>query len=82
MTEKAVKQGDAYLVIIALDASDNTKKKFENMCNFYETPIFLFGKKEELGHAIGTEMRTSLAICDEGFSNSITKLLNITEVGK
>ena len=33
-TEKEVKTGMAELVIVAEDASDNTKKKFKNMCNF------------------------------------------------
>ena len=31
-TEKAVKEGKAALVIVSSDASDNTKKKFTNMC--------------------------------------------------
>ena len=31
MTEKEVKEGRAHLVIVADDASDNTKKKFQNM---------------------------------------------------
>ena len=31
LTEKAVKEGDAYLVIVAADASDNTRKRFQNM---------------------------------------------------
>ena len=30
MTEKEVKEGRAHLVIVADDASDNTKKKFTN----------------------------------------------------
>ena len=30
-TEKEVKTGYAYLVIVATDASDNTKKKFKNI---------------------------------------------------
>ena len=30
-TEKEVKSGRAYLVLVADDASDNTKKKFRNM---------------------------------------------------
>ena len=34
MTEKEVKEGRAHLVIVADDASDNTKKKFQNMCDF------------------------------------------------
>ncbi len=32
MAENAVKSGEAALVIVAEDASDNTKKKFSNMC--------------------------------------------------
>ena len=31
MTEKAVKTGEAALVILAEDASENTQKKFRNM---------------------------------------------------
>ena len=38
-TEKAVKTGTASLVIVSAEASDNTKKKFQNMCTFYEVPI-------------------------------------------
>lgn len=39
-TEKAVKAGKAGLVIVAKDASDNTKKLFRNMCAFYEVPYY------------------------------------------
>lgn len=51
-TEKEVKTGMAELVIVAEDASDNTKKKFKNMCNFYEVPIYFYGDKDTLGHAM------------------------------
>ena len=34
-TEKSVKTGKGLLVIVAEDASENTKKKFRNMCSFY-----------------------------------------------
>mgnify|MGYP000373445540 CR=1 FL=1 len=40
-TEKAVKEGKAHLVIVAGDASDNTKKHFRDMCSFYEVPFML-----------------------------------------
>ena len=39
-TEKAVKEGRAYLVIVAQDASDNTKKMFRNMTDFYQVPMY------------------------------------------
>ena len=73
--EKSIKEKKAYLVLVAMDASDNTKKMFRNMCTFYEVPYYEFGKKEELGHALGKEMRASLAIQDEGFSKAVVKLL-------
>lgn len=72
-TEKSVKSGHAYLVIVSEDASNNTKKMFSNMCKFYEVPRYFFGTKEELGSAIGKGMRSSLAITDENFAKSIKK---------
>ncbi|MDO4313422.1 MAG: ribosomal L7Ae/L30e/S12e/Gadd45 family protein [Eubacteriales bacterium] len=75
-TEKEVKAGRARLVIVAEDASDNTKKKFQNMCDFYEVPIRYYDDKNALGHSMGKEFRASLAILDEGFSKSILKQLD------
>ena len=73
--EKSVKSGHSYFVIVAEDASDNTKKMFRDMCLFYEVPIYEFGSKEELAHAIGKEMRASLAVTDEGIAKSIIQKL-------
>lgn len=73
-TTDAVKSGKAWLVIVASDASDNTKKEFTNMCSFYEVPYWEYGTKDDLGRAIGKEERSSIAVCDEGFANSICKL--------
>ena len=72
-TEKAVKSGRAFLVIVSEDASDNTKKMFRNMCTYYKVPYFEFGGREELGAAMGKQMRVSLAVLDEGFSNALRK---------
>ena len=74
-TEKAVKTGKAALVIVAGDASENTKKMFTNMCAFYEVPVYFYSDKETLGHAIGKQFRASLAVVDEGFRNTIEKHL-------
>lgn len=74
-TEKEVKSGTAELVIVASDASDNTKKKFRNMCEFYEVPMYVYGEKDTLGHAMGKEFRASLAVTDAGFAKGICKHL-------
>ncbi len=78
-TEKEVKSYKAHLVIVAEDASDNTKKKFRNMCEFYEVPMVVFGDKDTLGHAMGKEFRASLAVTDEGFAKGIRKHLETEE---
>lgn len=74
-TEKAVKSQTAVLVLIAKDASDNTKKKFSDMCSFYEVPIYLYSCKEDLGKAMGKEIRASLALLDDGFAKALIKQL-------
>lgn len=79
-TESAVKDGSAALVIVAEDASDNTKKLFSNKCTFYEVPYYIYGTKEELGHAMGKDLRSSLAIVDGGIARAVTEQLE--ESGK
>ncbi len=71
--EKAIKDGQAYLVIIADDASANTKKKFTNMCNFRSIPFVMKFTKESLGKAIGKDIRATVCITDENFAASIQK---------
>lgn len=75
-TEKEVKSGRARLVIVAGDASDNTKKRFQNMCEFYRVPIRFYDNKDGLGHAMGKEFRASMALLDEGFAGSVLKQLD------
>lgn len=75
-TEKAVKGGKAHLVVVSEEASDNTKKMFTNMCTYYKVPICCFGQKGELGHAMGKEMRASLAVTDAGLAQAIVKQMN------
>ena len=77
LTEKAVKEHKAALVIVAEDASDNTKKRFRDMCNYYRVPIYFCGTKNELGHAMGKELRASLAVLDKGLADAIEKQLKM-----
>ena len=80
-TERAVKTGQAFLVLVAQDASDNTKKMFTNMCTYYGVPCVIYGTKGELGHAMGKEMRASLAVTGEGFAKMIEKQLCSEGIG-
>lgn len=76
-TEKAIKEGRANVVIVAKDASDNTKKKFSDMCAYRNIPIYFYQDKDILGHSIGNEMRASIAVLDEGLSKAIIKKFDI-----
>lgn len=79
MTEREIKSGRVALVVVAGDSSDNTKKKFRDMCEFYKVPIYFYGDKDTLGHAMGKEFRASLAILDEGFAKGIRKHLETSD---
>ena len=72
-TLQSVKNGSAMLVIIAQDASANTKKLFTDKCSFYEVPVYEYGTKEALGRAIGKDIRSSLGVCDAGLADGEDK---------
>lgn len=76
IAESTVRQKNAFLLILATDASANTKKKFHNAAAHHEVPIIEVGLKTELGRAIGVEFRAILAITEPGFAK---KLLEIFE---
>lgn len=71
--EKAVKNKKAHLVIVAEDASENTKKRFQNMCEYRNVPMYYYSNKTELGRAIGKQFRVSVACLDEGFAKTLIK---------
>lgn len=73
--EKAIRQETACLVILAADASDNTKKKFINMASWHHVPLLEFLNREELGRRIGRAERAVLAVTDPNFAEAIRKQL-------
>ena len=56
-------------VILARDASDNTKKKFHDKCSYYGIRVFEYGTKETIGHAV-------VSLTDRNFAESIVRLLS------
>jgi ribosomal protein L7Ae-like RNA K-turn-binding protein len=78
---KAIRSGEAKLVILAEDASANTRKKFQDKCQFYGVPLMEMGTKAELGSSIGKEMRVILGVLDKGFAQMLQKCqVNPSEV--
>ena len=43
------------------------------MCEFYQVPLYTMSNKELLGHAIGKQIRASLAVTDDGLAKAIKK---------
>lgn len=76
-TVESVRTGSAMLVIIAEDASENTKKLFRNKGSYYEVPVYEYGSKEELGRAIGKDFRSSVGVLDAGLADAIIKQLEM-----
>lgn len=70
------------LLIIAKDASENTKKRYTDKCNYRDIPIIELSCKDELGKAIGKEYAAAIAICDEGFAKSFLKKYGRCEYAK
>ncbi len=84
MSERAIKDKRACLIIVSENASDNTKKKFRDKCSYYKTPFCIYGRKDELGSALGKDERAVIAILDLKLSVKISDLLekHETEVVK
>ena len=71
--EQVLKARKAWLTIVAQDASENTKKKFRDKCEYNRCPILVLSSKRELAHAIGKEERSCIAVLDQGLANAISR---------
>ncbi len=74
--ERLLKKGKVKLIIVAKDASLNTKKKYENACFHRNVEIRMFGTKELLGKFIGKRISSVGVILDIGFSNNLIKMID------
>ncbi len=70
-----MKKGRVNLVIVADDASDNTKKLFSDKCSYRNIEVINFSTKLGLGSAIGKGYRAVVGIKDEGFSKRLKELM-------
>lgn len=71
-----LKSGLSTLVILAEDASDNTKKRFTDKASYRGVPVRFYGTKEMLGRTIGKEERSSLSVRDAGFAKAIIEKID------
>lgn len=71
---EAMKSGNVRLLIVAKDASDNSKKKLYSSASRLELKSFEYLDKDLLGKIIGKDERSCLAICNQGFADKILLL--------
>lgn len=73
--KEAVLGKKAYFVIVAEDASKNTKKLFRDKAGYRNIPCVEWGTKEKLGSILGKEPRAVVAILDEKLSIKIKEMI-------
>ncbi|MEG0050683.1 MAG: ribosomal L7Ae/L30e/S12e/Gadd45 family protein [Terrisporobacter sp.] len=71
-----LKKGKLNLVIVAEDASNNTKKLFNDKSSFRHIECVQYSTKEGLGLSIGKGSRAVIGIKDTGFANKIKQLMD------
>ena len=67
--KSALKGGKVKLLIIASDASDNSKKDIYYLAGLYSVKTIEILDREQLGMAIGKAKRTAIAVLDANFAN-------------
>ena len=70
-----LKKGKLNLVIVAEDASNNTKKLFKDKSSYRKINQIFFSTKVELGLSIGKSPRAVIGIKDKNLSQKIIELM-------
>ena len=66
---KSIAANETKLVVIANDASANTKKKITDKCHFYHVDYFIVDENiETISKAVGKNNRVALGIINQGFA--------------
>ncbi len=71
--DSGIKRGKIKLVVVDGDASDSTKKAFEDACAYYKTHIIVLEDAGELGKSLGKPGRKIIGIKDAGFAKGAIK---------
>jgi len=71
-----LKKGKLNLIIVAGDASNNTKKLFNDKSSYRKVNCVEISTKSGLGISIGKDSRAVIGIKDIGFANKIIQLMD------
>ncbi|MGL6105921.1 L7Ae/L30e/S12e/Gadd45 family ribosomal protein [Romboutsia sp.] len=75
-----LKRGNVKLVIVAGDASENTKKLFKDKSSYRNIPYIYFSTKLQLGLSIGKAPRAAIGIKDANFAKTIAELIQTPKI--
>lgn len=77
--EKTIKSGTAKLVVIASDASENTKKTISNSCKYYKVNVIEYSTMAEIGHVVGAKAdRAVVSVNDNNFAKAISDIYDMS----
>ncbi|MCR5674287.1 MAG: ribosomal L7Ae/L30e/S12e/Gadd45 family protein [Lachnospiraceae bacterium] len=79
---ESIKAEEAKLVLIAQDASENSKKRLRDKCDYRRIPWRMFGDREKLGEAIGVGERAGVAVTDAGFAKAVLERMDAARKGE
>ena len=73
---QAIKKSKCKLMILASDASDNTKDRFISLCRRNNIKLITIGSKADLGNAIGKSFISTAGVIDERFSSTLLEAIS------
>lgn len=71
-----IKADKCELVLIAEDASENTKDRFKSLCISKKIPYIIYGSMEKYGQCIGKSCKSILGIKNENMSKVVKDMFN------
>ena len=79
--DKMIRSGRARLVILACDASQNTKKSVTDSCKYYNIKMIEISDMSALGHATGGGEKAVVSVNDNNFARAISDIICEAEKG-
>ena len=73
--EEAIQKRKVKLMIVAEDASERTKKKFQMLCESNKIEYIEWGKIEKISKAIGKNNKAVIGMKDKSLSEAIKKVI-------
>ena len=81
VVEEALKRKQGTYLLLAVDASEETKAKFSRMAAQMNVPSAELLTMQQLGHCLGKEYRAVAVLIDRGFADRLSAYLQDISTG-